>query len=128
MKNLTTVEQRKAIQELIQDELLKRGFTAPIKTFEETECRRSGNRLEFETENFQTTPVIFKEIVVNDFNTSLSQETKKNSSDQEYLETNFWMTIHVSYRHFDGGTNGCNLFQISGKFFNDNDRPQYEIR
>jgi len=128
MKNLTTEDQRKAVQELIQTELLKRGFTAAIKRFEETENRSGSNYLSFATEKFQTTPVIFKEIQVDNFSSSLSQEEKTNDAGTKFIVTKFWISVHVSYRHFGGGTNGCELFQISGKFYDDNDHTHYTIK
>ena len=129
MKNLTTENQRKAVQELIQTELLKRGFTAPIINFEEEEGRRGGqNRLIFHTEPFNTVPVIMKKIQVDNFSSSLAQKELLREDETKYIETSFWISVHVSYEHFTGGTNGCELFQISGKFYDDDYHLNYTIR
>ena len=110
MESITTLEQRTQIKETIQLELLKRGFVAPIISFEELEGR-SGNRLEFHTESFQTTPVIFQSIQVNNFSSSVTI-----NKDEDGKETRrFWISVNVSYTHFGGGSNGCKLFDIVGK-------------
>ena len=119
MTTLTTLDQRKQLQEVLQTELLKRGFLAPIKEVVESEGRRGGNYLEFETENFQTTPVIFKQINVANFNSTLREEFVENENGK-FRVLRFWMTISARYTNFDGGTNGSNIFAISGEFFGTN--------
>jgi hypothetical protein len=112
-ENITSIEQRKQIQDFIQMELLKRGFQAKITKFEEVKGK-NGSRLEFETESFQTTPVIFKTITVNNFSSSISEE-QKHENNPELLFRKIWISVHISYEHFDGGTNGCKLFDVFAK-------------
>lgn len=119
MKTYTTQEQRNSLQELIQTELLKRGFTAKIISFEEEDKKY----LKFHTESFQTVPVLFKEIQVSNFSTSVGQEIRKREDKTEYQVTTFWIQVDVRYSHFEGGSNGSRLFAIQGHFFEDSDRP-----
>ena len=121
-KNYTTQDQKDALQEIIQTELLKRGFQVPIESFEEEIGDQGGHSIGFQTEPFQTTPVLFKEIRVVTFSKSLKQEKLKNDAGDDYTVTKFWMTIHASYTVFSGGTNGTQLFEITGKFYNDEHR------
>jgi len=119
METLTTAIQRESIQKLIQTELLKRGFTAPIKSFEEVKSRSGGNHFEFHTEGFQTTPVLFKSIRVANFSSSVVKEKFKILEDSEKEETRLrvWISVHVDYEHFGGGRNGCKLFDVYGYLF-----------
>ena len=110
---ITTEAQRNEIKNFIQMEMLKRGFHAPIVSFEEVNGR-GGNRLEFTSAPFQTTPVIFQEIVVCNFNSWLFKETH---NEKEF--DCFSIQIHVSYKHFGGGSNGCSLFNVSGVLADD---------
>jgi hypothetical protein len=120
MKQLTTQLQRDELQSFIQNELLKRGYTAPIINFEEVEGRRGDHRIEFHTANFQTTPVIFKEIRVENFSSSLHEAELEIHTGEKVMITKFWITVHNSYMHFEGGTNGCKIFEVSGHFYKDN--------
>ena len=103
MKNLLSEKAINTIKDLLQVELLKRGILAPIKRIEEEEGR-SGNRyISFNTEEFQTTPVIFKSLVVENFNSWIKKV------EGGYVVT---ISVHYSYEHFDGGSNGCSLFNF----------------
>jgi hypothetical protein len=109
--SISNQEQRDAIQKFIQTELLKRGFQAPIVEFNE-EQGRSGNRFTFTTSEFQTTPVIFESIVVDNFSSFISSIEEHPDSKVEFR--NFWIQVHASYKHFGGGSNGCSLFDVVG--------------
>ena len=103
MKNLLSEKAINTIKDLLQIELLKRGILAPINRIEEEEGR-SGNRfISFNTEKFQTTPVIFKSVVVENFNSWIKKV------EGGYLVV---INVHCSYEHFDGGSNGCSLFNF----------------
>ena len=115
--NHLTQDQKDTLQEIIQTEMLKRGFTAPITSFEEVEGRRGGSYIEFTTEPFQTTPVIFKEIRVGNFSTSISKEEMEREDKTKYTVIRFWIGVSARYTNFSGGTNGADLFQITGAFF-----------
>ena len=103
MKNLLSEKAINTIKDLLQVELLKRGILAPIKRIEEEEGR-SGNRyISFNTEEFQTTPVIFKSLMVGNFNSWI----KKVEGGYVVI-----IDVHYFYEHFGGGTNGCSLFNF----------------
>lgn len=93
------------IKNFIQLELLKRGFTAPIKEFYEKE-----NRLYFKTENFQTSPVLFENIRIENFSTHISAPFQHETGVQV---RKVFICVHTFYNHFDGGTNTCNIFNFS---------------
>lgn len=93
----------KKVETFLTDELLKRGFTAPI-TVGYNEDREA---LTLTSQPFQTVPVIFKSINIAHFNSAISYKKDENG---EHLHV--WMPIHVDYRHFDGGTNGARLFEF----------------
>ena len=119
MKTITTKDQRNSLVDLIQTELLKRGFTAKITSFEEVE-KRGSNYIEFETESFQTTPVLFKELKISNFSTSIRKQDGVSEDGSTYVTTEFWIQVSARYSGFTGGTNGQNIFDLSGNFFEDN--------
>ena len=116
-KLLLTTGQINSLKNFVQDELLKRGFTAKITTFEEI-ISRGSHYINFETESFQTVPVIFKSLKVASFSTSVSQAVLENESGVTYTKTNVWITISTRTKSFDGGSNGTNLFQFNCAFLN----------
>ena len=124
MKAIATEKQRESLKELIQTELLKRGFTAKIKTFEETE-RNNRAFIEFETESFQTTPVIFKDIKITNFSSSIEEERVVRDDKTSYNVKRFWIQVNVSYSSFSGGSNGENLFDLTGNFHEDHSNIGY---
>lgn len=129
MENLLTDRQKNSLIEKLNEQILRRGFNVTIKEFEETETR--GTRyINFSTEAFQTQPIIFQEIKITSFSTSLSKEKGIRESDgHEYEITKFWISVNVSYKHFGGGTNGCELFTITGNFYEqDSHLNKFQIR
>lgn len=100
------------IKDLIQDELTKRGFHAQIVICNETESRRGGTYVEIESLPFQTTPVLFKEIKINNFGSWISEP-----NDDGCIEVQ--IEIHISYNVFGGGTNGTSLFSFRCEIYND---------
>ena len=106
-----SVESLKQIKDKIQIELLKRGFMATIKL----ELDSKNNNIRVLSESFQTTPVIFKSIVIDNFGGSITEK-------KENLNNSFevWVPIHISYEHFDMGSNGCSLFSFSCTVVGDN--------
>ena len=125
MESLLSKYQLEALKELIQLELLRRGFTAQIVKIDEVEVR--GRRfVAFETEKFQTVPVLFKDIIVNQFNSSLKKEVFTRENGTQYEMIKVYISIHVSYNHFDGGSNGCKLFSIECQMADSDDRYEAE--
>ncbi len=106
----STDVQLEAIKKAIQTELLKRGFQAPIVKIEEkTSSRSSRHRIEFHTEKFQTTPVLFEELRVQNFSSEIYKEM-----DDEREVTKFYIGVNVAYNHFNLGSNSSELFTIRG--------------
>lgn len=121
MERITTDAQLNKIKEFVQDELTKRGFHAKIKSFEEkTDTRQY---IAFETEEFQTVPVIFKSIIVSCFSCGF---TKKELGENKKTFDEFYISVNVFYEHFDGRSNGCDLFRVDGVLINDD--QVYQMR
>ena len=119
-----TKEQINTIKETLQIELLKRGFTAQIVEIEEVKGRHNDTRVEFKTENFQTVPVIFKEICVRNFSSAITMRDHVRADGEVVPFIDVWINVNVDYNHFGGGSNGCNLFDINIEFGTDgNERP-----
>jgi len=101
----------------VQDELKKRGVFAQIVSFDEVEGRRGNpNRIEFHTEEFDTIPVIFDTIYVDNFGGSVRKEKTQKLSDGEIIEfegIKVWIPVHFSYTHFGGGSNTCEVFTLT---------------
>ena len=91
------------IKDLLQVELLKRGILAPICRIEEVTSRSGSSYISFNTEEFQTTPVVFKSLIVENFNSWI------RNVEGGYVVT---INVHYSYEHFGGGSNGCSLFNF----------------
>ena len=118
------------MKKIIQIELLKRGITAPIVKFEE-EIYKSSHYIKFKTEPFQTIPVIFKNILVDSFSTSVLKKPKselREGVEREYIYV--WISVHFSWELFNGGTNGTTIFDITFNIFGDTEYDVYlkEIR
>lgn len=101
-------EIRKQAEEIINLELLKRGFLNI--SFEELsyDYQTKRQKLTLNSEPFQTTPVIFKEIRVVNFGGRIN-ELEINGN--HLLE--IAIPINVKYDHFDNGSNSCELFTIT---------------
>ena len=110
----STPEQRNQIREFIKDELTKRGFHATLVRFEEkANARGNKTHFSFETESFQTAPVLFKDIKIGEFNTQINKD-EENTVDKEIY--NLWLSVYVHYTHFGMGTNCSELFSITGHY------------
>ena len=103
------------LQETVRIELLKRGHLAKIERFEEIEGRNNETRISFNTESFQTTPVIFKSLQINEFSSSISEETQSHDvsgtpTDFTVIKVN--LSVNISFENFNGGTNGTEIFTL----------------
>lgn len=109
---LLSEKQLEIIKDNIQIELTKRCITASIIKIEEVPVKmnNSSTRIELKTEKFQTVPVIFKELWLESYNSSVSL-LEDNSS------VEVWLGIYYSYKHFNGGSNGCKLFTLNCQCF-----------
>jgi len=97
----------KEIQNLIKVALVKRGFHAEFIKF----CEEDG-RIVFETETFQTVPVIFETIKIENFSSSVWHK-----SGDDYGRVS--IDVHCRYTHFDGGNNGATIFEFYCEYGND---------
>lgn len=112
---ITSVNQISKIKEIIQVELLKRGFTAEILNFCEN-VKNGKPRLEFYTATFQTTPVMFKELEIRNFSSWLTKETVENMEGEKTFDK-FTIEVAVKYTLFEGGYNWTILFRVSGLLY-----------
>jgi len=121
LQEVSTPTQRLKIKEILQDELLKRGFTAKIvKLYEYKQIGGFKKYLRFYTEEFQTVPVIFKAIRVEEFNSGFTLDAKESEDGKIILtQSLFYISINVRYQHFKGGSNGAELFYLSGSLSED---------
>jgi hypothetical protein len=112
MKRFTTEEQLLDIKQFIQHELTKRGFHAKISEFKENRSiHKDYNLFILETEHFQTTPVIFKQLSIGNFGGKI-EVTKVDGYDKDQIV--FRIPIQAYYDHFDLGRNNCRLFTVTG--------------
>lgn len=101
-------EIKNLIKESIQIELTKRGFHTPIISLDITKSKRTDSHIiEFRTEPFQTTPVLFKEITIGN---SVSFVSDVNH--EGYRE--FSIYVNAFFKIFTGGSNSTELFIIYG--------------
>lgn len=99
------------IKERLEIEFLKRGIVTKITKIEINISRTREVNITVITENFQTTPVIFKELWLQSFGGSMNLKEIKRWEDGsifEYIEVH--IPISFSYRHFGGGGyNNCDF-------------------
>lgn len=105
MKTFTTPEQRMIITQEIEKALTRRGFHVSIRIQEELAQIKTRNILKVESDEFQTTPVLFESIRIENFSSGFFEHEKKRG---------FIIQIHAMYKHFNGGQNGVELFTIRG--------------
>lgn len=101
------------IKDKIQEALLKRGIIVDLSVSFQT--LNDKKQIIVNSSTFQTYPVIFKSIEIADFGSSV----KFYVSDENGVEVRFAkfrVAIHLAYKHFDMGSNGCKLFDIKGEF------------
>lgn len=101
------------IAELIRIELLKRGFIVDVIC-----TPTKDNSFKVKTTSFQTTPVLFKNVWIEDW--SVSCEEKTNDKGDKYFE--YYVSLYAFYERFDEGKNGCPVLYITFRKFEDWDR------
>jgi len=89
------------IQTFVSDELSKRGIHADIIKFALVD-----NIILLETEKFQTSPVMFKDLNVANFGGSI-----KVSDDGEKMH--IWIPVSYDYEYFGSGHNSTDIFSVS---------------
>ena len=114
--NILTENQLNAVKLEIKDELTKRGFHVDINLVEEE--TKHGNKLRLSSSNFQTNPVLFKELSLVDFGTKVEKTTDCEifGGDDETELIRVWLTVSVAYNHFNLGSNCSKLFTFSCLF------------
>ena len=117
-----TQEQLNELSIVIGTELLKRGFVAKIETIEE-KVNRGNHSIKLESEDFQTTPVLFRNLKVIAFNSAVF-ETEDEQKDNKVV-VGFHIGVYVAYTHFSLGGNSSELFTITGKF---SEKSVYSIK
>lgn len=110
MKYLSAT-QIELLKNKIQEELSKRCIHAPIVRFEEIESESYSNRIEMETKDFTTVPMLFKRVNCVCFGSGVNVTEEEDNFD--YL---LWMNVNYSYEHFGGGRNKHEVFSLNVKF------------
>lgn len=120
---ILTQQQLDKIHDFIQMEMLKRGYSAKIISFKEVEGKLE-SRIEFQTEDFQTAPVMFKRLYISNFSSSIQKHVEFS---EEYNIDCYqvWIQVSVRYENFSGGSNGTNLFSVTGTVVKDEDPNHY---
>lgn len=95
----------KQIAELIRIELLKRGFMVDVTCYPEGE-----DRVKIETSSFQTTPVIFKRLWIDNSFGCIVERQYDEKHKVKY--TDYSTTISVNYETFSDGMNATTIFRV----------------
>lgn len=111
-----TDEQINALTEIVGDELLKRGFQVKLTT-----SVLSDGRIKIVSDNFQTTPVLYKRIYI-EAKGKIKSEDKKDSLGRDVVRNEVCLALHARVELFSGGSNGIDLFYLNLVWFNDDDR------
>lgn len=98
-------DQLKRIENEVLTQLLKRGINTTFRVFEQDKER---GFIKMVSEYFQTYPVIFANMRVQNFSSFLTKN--EELSTQEDSIYNIQIGIDARYWEFDGGENGTRLF------------------
>lgn len=98
-----TEKQQNQLKEVVRLELLKRGFTCEIETFE---IDKEKGSIYLKTNTFQTVPLIFKESYIKSFFSGMDKDG------------NFLVNVKVNYVSFLDEQNSVGLFAMTGTFSN----------
>lgn len=93
------------IQQRLSDELLKRGFHAPI-TVTEQQRKDGQSYLSVSSEPFNTTPVLFRSLTITDFGSRITKSEDGRSG-------KVWIGVWASFTTFAGGGNYVDLFHLT---------------
>lgn len=94
-----------SIRRAIATELKKRGFHAAINITIRKDIGVK-NWLLLDSEEFNTVPVIMESLKLYSYGDFTANKERGNS----YI--NVGLRIEVNYKHFGGGSNGCELFRF----------------
>ena len=119
------------IKSFIDDELKKRCFPEVSEILVNVPNRMENMHVVLESEEFNTTPVIMKSIKIQNFGGSIWKDIDKivdeNDEIKKFEIVRAAIPVHVSYNHFDGGSNGCKLFSVSVKIYR-GEHCEFEVR
>lgn len=107
-----TQEQIKALTEIVSDELLKRGFIVKLDA-----SVSSLGRIKITSDNFQTTPVLYKKLYIEG-----GGQIKSEVLGEDDIKYSVCLRFNVRVETFSGGYNGTDLFYLNLSWFNDYDR------
>lgn len=113
---MITDEQLNAITEIVSDELLKRGFQVKLTT-----NVLPDGRMKIMSNNFQTTPVLYKKIYI-EAKGKIKSEDKKDSLGRGIVRHEVCLALHARVELFSGGSNGIDLFYLNLVWLNNDDR------
>ena len=78
------------------------------------------------SESFQTAPVIFKTIRVQGVGTITEMTEETIHEDIKFLSV--WFNVRAACKHFEGGSNGTSLFNVSFEVFENESINKYRLR
>lgn len=102
------------IKSIVKTELLKRGFNVEVCIEQD-----KNGRINIETSDFQTQPVLFKNIWIRNGFMSNLEEKHNELTDTKFYEYKTKITAY--YECFGGGFNANDLFAMTFRWFNENE-------
>lgn len=112
------------LKERIRIEILKRSITADFTLTYDADTQR----LNLQSDYFQTMPVIFKSLQLQDFSSSvrhLHQHQISTNETIDYEHYAIYLQVSVRYENFDRGTNGTTLFTVVARVSAETDNIEH---
>jgi len=106
------------IENSINSQLVKRGFPTVNAIHNSSDVKYP--KIVIISEEFNTVPVIFKSIKIENFGGSLSVHSKRIIRDNKIEEVSYisvWIPVYVEYEHFNNGSNGSELFTYTSEVY-----------
>lgn len=114
---MMTNEQLNSLIETVSDELLKRGFKVKLNI----QKILPDGKIKIVSDDFQTTPVLYKRIYIEAAG-QIKSEEQKNSLGKDIVRHSISFALYAKVESFSGGSNGINLFPLTLVCFNNDDR------
>jgi len=96
------------VEQILSDEMARRGLP-PVKVYTCTD-RHDKQYLGAQSENFQTTPVLFKSIRIEHFNSAAEFVEANEEIQVDHIK--IWMSVHARYTNFSRGSNGVGILEM----------------
>lgn len=109
-----TPEQIKVVEEIISDELLKRGFFVNVMVEEDVKNKM----LKITSSTFQTVPVLFKKLYIEGWGKIRSEEFE-GRRESTVIRHSVYLSFDARVETFSSGCNGIELFGLWLTWFND---------